>query len=188
FVLSLSGDSRIYVPPRPFELDAGTIAALLVIGITILGASAFFIRSSWIRSARPQLILLMSPSGLALAKHDLGKISEDESIIAGFITAINSFSNSLLNLQSRTRGSRSIEEIRHSEFILLLRPLAHHILVLVVLRSNPLVKRRLAKMVIQVEARVRNIGTGDEVNPVESNAYSGVLPDLVEKYLSDLIN
>ncbi|MFW9992901.1 MAG: right-handed parallel beta-helix repeat-containing protein [Candidatus Odinarchaeota archaeon] len=188
-ILTGTGLVKRYVPPNPVIIDFQalfTILLLAMVGIAMIGFIYYWhIKRIWIRETKPLLMLLIGESGLALARYDFGSVEEDEHIIAGLITAINSFSSTLLGSDAEQLGKKSdtIEEIKHQAFTMLMRPILGNIVALVVQHSNRIVQNRLNRLITELGEELRMIQNNGDNGPVRKEKYENILPNLVQRHL-----
>ncbi|MHA1983944.1 MAG: right-handed parallel beta-helix repeat-containing protein [Candidatus Hodarchaeales archaeon] len=183
--------SQVLPPPQTSEIDYQFILTVIAIigALLIAGSSGYYqyLKRKWIRTTKPQLILLISNNGLPIASHDFAKIGQDDAVLAGFISAINSFSSSLLQSKDDSQTSKTtIQEIRHESFTLLTRKLGDNLLVLVVNESNPLIKQRLDLIVRDLTEELKLINKSNEQNLIDTDDYDEIIPKISTKHLKDL--
>lgn len=185
WVLSSGGEVRKYTPPIALEIDyqllfGGLVVLLLAVAV-VLGLTYLVVKQRWRKSTKPQLVLLMTTDGLPLAKFEYEEGVVDETMISGFITAVSSFSGTIIG-EEGDEVHGSIEEIKHQQYILLMRNLGQYNVVLVTRSSNPVTRSRFAKMIQHFIKELEKVEQDDEDEPVDVEVFEELIPTIAKPF------
>ena len=99
-------------------------------------------RQKYLSMTNPQVVFVSSNAGIPLAEFSFVTTQTDSVLLSGFLSAINSFSNDVVD-SSNVSKKQGLEEINHQSYSILQRKHGDYQIVLIVIESNPLIRIRM---------------------------------------------
>ena len=163
FILNSDGSVKQIIFPEEKEgpnlIHSYIIAG--VIALLIIGGLVYWIRLQigWAKNMKPRLLLLMAKTGIPIISYSLSKEEEkNELLVSGFISAVNSFSSTMLGEKYDIASSLSLQEITHDAFTILLRRIGNWMIVLIVSESNHTTRKEMSKFIKEIKPFLDNLG------------------------------
>ncbi|MHA2272258.1 MAG: right-handed parallel beta-helix repeat-containing protein [Candidatus Hodarchaeales archaeon] len=195
-ILTEDGEIRSYRPIKQpdqepginYGLIIGLLLVILAIGPIIGISMVFYFPKRWKREAKPHLAILMSEAGLPAAYYTFAGQVEDikTAMFSGFITALQSFFNAMIGPEigpEKGKKKASLQEITHDVGTVLMRPLGNWGAVLIVEKSNPLLRRRMNLFARSIAGFIETIDTDTPL--IEGLKYQSRFQELVKAHFSD---
>ncbi len=149
-----------YSPPVSDQNQQVTSILLSLLLLAVLGVVSKVIlryreRQKYLRVTNPQVVFVSSNAGIPLAEFSFVTTQTDSVLLSGFLSAINSFSNDVVD-GSNVSKKKGLEEINHQSYSILQRKHGDYQIVLIVIESNPLIRTRMNEFSRDVGALLDN--------------------------------
>jgi hypothetical protein len=197
YILHSNNEIFGYTKPNPLVIDYQLIVMGIILLLIIATVSFIvyneWLKRKWLKITNPHLLLLIDDNGIPFAKHVFSELKEDELLIAGFISAVDSFFSSLSFNKTEipnddiTKRKKSMEEIKHGSYTLLIRKIENYRIVLVVEISNKVIRDLLVKITPEIYSEITKLTDGKSSNLFNISKSEKILDPIIEKYFSNYI-
>ncbi|MCH8908528.1 MAG: right-handed parallel beta-helix repeat-containing protein, partial [Candidatus Heimdallarchaeota archaeon] len=189
YILTSMGFIQVYQKPSSEDNSLLLLAlALSAFMGTLVSSAYFFVKNKQRKEIEPHLIMLISASGIPLAKYFFAKEDTEVFLLSGFLSAIEIYGKQVLDEAIGKPDQRSLlKEIKYEQFTILIRMINQSmILALITQKSNKFLHRLMDNFALVVEESI-SFGNNLVYDDIEIQKINSTVRKLVEKHLSTLI-